>query len=44
MTGKIESLPCGVEPTSSVAEVVRRRSMSGREFMVCFLSRIGVVA
>src|SRR2546428_3354310 len=29
----MESLPCGVEPISSVAEVVRRTNMSGREFI-----------
>src|SRR5947208_3186803 len=33
LTGKMESLPCGVEPISSVAEVVRRTNMSGREFI-----------
>src|SRR5580765_5027199 len=32
-TGKMVSVPCGAEPISSVAEVARRRSMSGREFM-----------
>src|SRR5467141_888028 len=31
--GKIESMPCGVAPISSVAAVVRRRRISGRAFI-----------
>src|SRR5216683_1704391 len=39
VTGKMASVPCGVLPISSVAEVVRRSSMRGREFMASKASR-----
>src|SRR5262249_7385710 len=39
-TGKIDSVPSGVEPISSMAAVARRRVMRGRDFMRLPLERI----
>src|SRR5262245_12840349 len=38
-TGKIVRPPCGIEPISSVADVARRRTISGRVPIVALISK-----